>query len=59
MAFAVGWILTLLIISGSVLFGIYMYCCYQDGIKMFDDHSCEQKMIKELEKRVRILEDKL
>lgn len=59
MNFAVCWILTLLIVSATILFGLYMYCCYEDGIKMFDDHSFEQKMIKKLEKRVKILEDKL
>ena len=58
MAFAIGWIMTLLIISGSVLFGCYMYYCYQDGIKMFESNNYE-KQIKDLEKRVKTLEDKL
>ena len=58
MAFAIGWIMTLLIISGTILFGVYMYCCYQEGIKMFDSNNYE-KQIRELEKRIKILEDKL
>ena len=58
MAFAIGWIMTLLIIAGTILFGIYMYCCYEDGIKMFDNHSDVKESIKNLEKRIKILEEK-
>ena len=58
MAFAIGWIMTLLIIAGTILFGIYMYCCYQNEIKMFDNHSDVRESIKNLEKRIKKLEEK-
>lgn len=42
------FIIFTLIICGSVLFGIYMYLCSENGVKMFAD--------PEYDKRIRILE---
>lgn len=56
MAFAIGWLGTLLIIAGAILFGMYMYCCYDRKIKMFADPKYEER-ITELEKKVKRLEE--
>lgn len=58
MLFFLGWILTLLIIVGSILFGIYMDYCYQDNIKMFANHKYNER-IKKLEKEVECLKRKI
>ena len=58
MLFLIGWILTLLIIIGGILFGIYMNNCYQDGIKMFANPNYDER-IKKLEKEVERLRKKI
>lgn len=57
MAFTIGWLGTLLIIGAVILIAIYMYCCFDNGIKMFADPRYEER-IEELEKKIKLLEEK-
>lgn len=50
-------VLIILIICITILVGLYMYCCEESGVKMFANPRYEER-IKELEKRVKDLEDK-
>lgn len=50
-------VLIVLIICVSVLIGVYMICCQESGVKMFANPRHEER-IKELEKRIKDLEDK-
>ena len=56
MVIAITFILTVLIICGSILFGIYMVFCADAGIKMFEDPRYEER-IKNLEKRLKEMEN--
>jgi hypothetical protein len=50
------WIFAILaLICGSILFGIYMVCCAEEGIKMFEDKSIYERRLENLEEQVRKL----
>lgn len=44
-------ILIILILCSSILFGIYMACCFEKGIKMFEKPNYENR-IRKLEKQM-------
>ena len=50
------FIIFTLIICGSVLFGIYMYLCSENRVKMFADPEYD-KRIRRLEKAIMELEE--
>ena len=50
------FIIFTLIICGSVLFGIYMYLCSENEVKMFADPKYD-KRIRELEKAIMELKE--
>ena len=52
-----GIVLVLLIICSSILFGMYMFLCCENKIKMFADPRYEER-IRELEKTVKELKNK-
>lgn len=53
----VAFVLIILIICVSVLFGFHMYLCNENGIKMYTDPRYEER-IRELEKQVKELKEK-
>lgn len=57
MVAAVTIIAVVLIICVSILVGLYMMCCEENGVKMFSDPKYSER-IEELEKRVAELEKK-
>lgn len=57
MALAIGWLGTLLIIGAVILIGIYMYCCFENNVKMFANPQYEKRIL-ELERKIKILEEK-
>ena len=50
------FIIFTLIICGSVLFGIYMYLCSENEVKMFSDPEYENR-IRKLEKEIKELKE--
>lgn len=53
MVFGVFFILSLVIIAGAILFGIYMWYCSENNIKMFTDpenNATLYNVMKEIEK---------
>lgn len=52
-------VLIVAIICITLLLGIYMSWCREDGIKMFEDTSQYEWRIQELEKKIKELENKL
>lgn len=57
MAFAIGWLGTFLIVGAVILIAIYMFCCFESGIKMFANPRYEER-IEELERKIKLLEGK-
>lgn len=57
MAIALTIILVVLIICVSILAGVYMYYCGENGIKMFEDPRYEER-ISRLEKLLEMEEEK-
>lgn len=53
----VAFVLIILIICVSVLFGYHMYLCNENGIKMYANPRYEER-ISELEKQVEELKEK-
>ena len=53
----VVFVLIILIICVSVLFGFHMYLCNENGIKMYADPRYEER-ISELEKQVKELKER-
>lgn len=52
-----AFILWTLVVCISVLFGIYMYLCSENEVKMFSNPRYEER-IRELEKQVKELKEK-
>lgn len=53
----VAFVLIILIICVSVLFGFHMYLCNENGIKMYADPKYDER-ISELEKQIKELKEK-
>lgn len=53
----VAFVLIILIICASVLFGFHMYLCNENGIKMYVDPKYNER-ISELEKQIKELKEK-
>lgn len=53
----VAFVLIILIICVSVLYGYHMYLCNENGIKMYANPKYEER-IRELEKQVKELKEK-
>lgn len=51
MGVGLTFVLIILIICGSVLFGVYMYLCSENEVGMFSDHRYEER-IRKLEKQM-------
>lgn len=52
-------VLIVAIVCITLLLGIYMNWCREDGIKMFEDTSQYEWRIQELEKKIKELENTL
>ncbi len=53
----VAFVLIILIICVSALFGFHMYLCNENGIKMYADPKYDER-ISELEKQIKELKEK-
>lgn len=52
-------VLIVAIVCITLLLGIYMSWCHEDGVKMFEDTSQYEWRIQVLEKKIKELENKL